>query len=92
MVNETSKGKLRISGLQIKGARAMLRWTAQDLADKTTLGIMTIRRAEAVDGPVRLTAANAETIARTLEKAGIELLDGDTPGVRLRKRKQMSPG
>ena len=44
---------------------------------------MTIRRAEAVDGPVTITAANAETIARTLEDAGIELLNGD--GLRFRK-------
>jgi hypothetical protein len=87
MVNKASKGKLRITGLQIKGARGMLRWTAQDLADETTLGIMTIRRAEAVDGPVPVTTANAETIARTLEAAGIEFLDGDAPGVRLRKKK-----
>jgi hypothetical protein len=66
----------------------MLRWTASELAKRTKLGIMTIRRAEAIDGPVPVTAANAETIARALEAAGIELIDGDAPGVRLKKKKK----
>ena len=64
----------------------MLRWTANELAQRTKLGIMTIRRAEAVDGPVPITAANAETIARILEAAGIVLINGDAPGVGLRKK------
>ena len=87
MVKRKTPEAVRITGSQIKAARAFLRWTADDLADKTSLGITTIRRAEAVEGAVPLTVANAETIARTLEAAGIELLDGDAPGVRLRTRK-----
>ena len=86
VVNKLSHGNNKISGLQIRAARGLLRWTANELARRTKLGIMTIRRAEAVDGAVPTTAANAETIARTLEAAGVELMSGDAPGVRLRKR------
>jgi len=49
---------------------------------------MTIRRAEAVDGLVPITVANAETITRTLENAGIEFLNGNAPGVRLKPRRR----
>jgi hypothetical protein len=87
MSNKKSNDLRKITSGHMRAARALLRWTAQDLADHTHLGVATIRRAEAVDGPVPLTVANAETIVRTLEAAGIELLNGDAPGVRLRKEK-----
>jgi transcriptional regulator with XRE-family HTH domain len=87
MINRKSRERRHITGEQIRAARAILRWTAQELADESGLGVATVRRAEAVDGPIPLTAANAETIARTLEAAGIELLNGEAPGVRLKPRR-----
>jgi transcriptional regulator with XRE-family HTH domain len=87
MIKPKSRERRHITGEQIRAARAILRWTAQELADESGLGVATVRRAEAVDGPVPITAANAETIARALEAAGIELLDGDAPGVRLKPRR-----
>ena len=88
MVNNRPTGTISLRGIQIRAARALLRWTANDLARRTKLGIMTIRRAEAVDGLVPITVANAETITRTLENAGIEFLDGNAPGVRLKPRRR----
>jgi hypothetical protein len=44
---------------------------------------MTIRRAEAVDGEVPITIANAEMIKRTLEAAGVEFTNEGAPGVRM---------
>jgi transcriptional regulator with XRE-family HTH domain len=88
MVNIRPSDAPKIRGFQIRAARAVLRWTAAELAKRTKLGIMTIRRAEAVDGPVPITDANAEAIARALEAAGIELINGDAPGVRLRSRRR----
>jgi hypothetical protein len=90
MVNKLPHGNLKITGIQIRAARGILRWTAVELSKRTKLGIMTIRRAEAVDGALPLTAANTETIARTLEAAGIEFTNGDMPGVRVRKRRPRS--
>src|SRR2546421_8246509 len=73
-----------ITGGQMRAARALVRWSAEDLAREAMLGVATVRRAEASDGPVQMTAANAAAITRVLESAGIEFTNGDAPGVRLR--------
>ena len=75
-----------ITGGQLRAARAFLRWSAEELATHTKLGVATIRRAEAQDGPLSLTPANVETIRQTLEGAGIQFIpeNGGGPGVRLR--------
>lgn len=77
----------RITGAQIRAARALIRWRAEDLARESHLGVATVRRAEQEDGPVAMTAANAASIERVLENAGVIFIDGDDegPGVRLRK-------
>lgn len=76
-----------ISG-QIRAARALLRVTAEALAVASKVGLATIKRAEAADGIVKMTAANAEAVCRALEAAGIEFIAEDGSGgagVRLRK-------
>ena len=77
-----------LSSAQIRAARALLRWSAQDLAQKSALGVNTIRRAEVAEDAIALTVANDLTIRRALESAGVEFIDenGGGPGVRLRKR------
>jgi hypothetical protein len=75
-----------VSG-QIRAARAFLRWSAEDLARMSSVGVTTIRRAELTDSTTALTTANNEAIRRALENAGVEFIDenGGGPGVRLRK-------
>jgi hypothetical protein len=75
-----------LSGAQIRAGRALLRWTIQDLARASALGINTIKRAELARGNTTLTAANDLALRRTLEDAGVEFIDnnGGGPGVRLR--------
>jgi hypothetical protein len=77
-----------LTSAQIRAARALLRWRAQDLARESAVGVATIRRAELVDGQTSMTAANDAAIRRALEDAGVEFIDenGSGPGVRLRKR------
>jgi len=80
-----------LTSAQIRAARALIRWSAQDLADKSGLGVTTIRRAELHDSETQLTRVNDQTVRRTLEEAGVEFIDGEEngeggPGVRLRKR------
>jgi hypothetical protein len=72
---------------QIRAGRALLRWTADDLARESALGVNTIRRAELADGATSLTAANDLAVRRALEAAGVEFIDenGGDPGVRLKK-------
>ena len=77
-----------ITAEQIRGARAMLRWSAKHLADNSGLGIATIQRMEAARGVPTSSARNVETVQRTLEDAGINFIGeergGSGPGVRLR--------
>ena len=76
-----------ITSAQIRGARALLRWSAVDLARESSVGVNTIRRAEVAENGTSLTAANELAIRRALEAAGIEFINenGGGPGVRLRK-------
>jgi hypothetical protein len=80
-------GDSRLSGPQIRAARALIKWTAADLARRASLGVNTIGRAELSDGMTGLTIANELAIRRALEAAGIEFIDenGGGPGVRLGK-------
>jgi len=73
---------------QIRAARAVLRWTAEDLAREAALGLNTIKRAELADNETSLTLANDLAVRRALEVAGVVFIDEDAgfgPGVRLRK-------
>jgi hypothetical protein len=71
---------------QMRAARALLRWTALDLAKASKVGVATIRRVEVVDGEIPVTEANDIALRRALELAGVEFIDenGGGPGVRLR--------
>ena|ERR1700731_3173717 len=77
-----------LASSQIRAARAVLRWTVDDLAREAALGRNTILRAEAADEQTSLTVANNLAVRRALEAAGVEFIDDDGrgPGVRLRKR------
>ncbi|HEY5961206.1 MAG TPA: hypothetical protein VIV60_31835, partial [Polyangiaceae bacterium] len=72
---------------QIRAARSLIRWTAQDLARACSLSVATIRRAELKENETSLTTANDLAIRRALEEAGVEFIDenGGGPGLRLRK-------
>ena len=77
-----------LSGLQIRAARALLRWSAQRLAEAATVGVATVRRFELEDGIPSGNARILDGIKRTLEDQGIEFIGApdDGPGVRLRPK------
>jgi transcriptional regulator with XRE-family HTH domain len=79
-----------LASAQIRAARSLIRWTADELAAASTLSVATIRRAELMESETALTAANDLAIRRALETAGVEFIDenGGGPGVRLRKRQR----
>jgi ribosome-binding protein aMBF1 (putative translation factor) len=79
-----------LTSAQIRAARALLRWSAEDLAQESVIGVTTIRRAELADSETSMTAANDLAVRRALELAGVEFIDenGGGPGVRLRKRQR----
>ena len=82
-----------LTSAQIRAARALLRWSAEDLARESALGVATIRRAELTEDETSMTAANDLAVRRALEAAGVEFIDenGGGPGVRLRKRQGKKP-
>ena len=83
----------KISSAQMRAARALLRWSALDLAKASKVGVARIRRVEDVDGEMPVTLANEAALRRALETAGVEFIDenGGGPGVRLRKSGKEKP-
>lgn len=84
----------KLSSAQMRAARAMLRWSALDLAKASKVGVATIRRVEVIDGEIPVTAANDGAIRAALESAGIEFIEGNGTGegVCFRKPKRRSLG
>ena len=76
-----------IESSQIKGARAMLDWSQQTLADESGVSLPTVKRIES-DGPGRSSLDTIRAIKSALETAGVEFIpeNGGGPGVRLRDR------
>jgi transcriptional regulator with XRE-family HTH domain len=74
-----------ITSSQIRAARALLDWTVQNLADKSSLGFTTVVRMESGNGVPPSQAKTLDSVQRALERAGIEFIGtpDDRPGVRL---------
>ena len=70
---------------QIRGARAMLGWTAADLANQSGVAVSTIRRIEVQTGQPDCHQRTVMDIQRAFEAAGIEFLGTpeNGPGVRM---------
>ena len=88
MHDKVNKGVKPLTSAQMRAARALIRWSAEDLARETTLSVTTIRRAELTEDETSMTTANDLAVRRALEAAGVEFIDGNGggPGVRLRQR------
>jgi ribosome-binding protein aMBF1 (putative translation factor) len=80
--------KAPLSSGQIRAARGFLRWSAEELAARSSVSLRTIRRAELAEHQTSMTSANDMAVRRALESAGIEFIDenGGGLGVRIRKR------
>jgi DNA-binding XRE family transcriptional regulator len=76
-----------ITSDQIRAARAMLQWSAADLARTSGVGIATIKRMEVQAGVPHGQVRILEAVALALEASGIEFIGSpdDGPGVRFRK-------
>lgn len=61
-----------ILSAQIRAARSLLRWTANDLAQASGVSIATIKRIEAQDGVPESHARTLQDLKRAFEGAGIE--------------------
>jgi len=73
-----------ITSDQIRAARALLRWSGKDLAEKTGLGFSTLMRLEVLDGVPGAQAKTLETIQKVFEKAGVEFIGTPEEGAGVR--------
>ena len=64
-----------LTSAQIRAARALIRWSAEDLANHCAVSVTTIRRAELMPSATALTRVNDAVIRQALEKAGVEFID-----------------
>jgi transcriptional regulator with XRE-family HTH domain len=84
LINSKSDDVNEITGAQVRAARALLRWSAKDLAKEAGVGVATVSRAEVEDGATSLTSANLRAIRQALESAGIEFIPENGSGVGVR--------
>ena len=71
---------------QMRAARALLKWSAEKLAENSGLSWKTIQRLESAEGIPSSNVRTLEAIRSTLEAGGVIFIDADDegPGVRLR--------
>ena len=74
-----------ITSCQIRAARALVNWSARELAEKSGLGVATIRRMELADGVPSSNAQTLDLVRKVMESVGVEFIGSpeDGPGVRL---------
>jgi transcriptional regulator with XRE-family HTH domain len=80
---------MSITSEQIRAAKALLRWSGEDLAAASGVSLSSIRRAEAGYGvPQAQSMRTVLAIKEALEAAGVEFVGApsDCPGVRLKTR------
>ncbi len=76
-----------ITSAQIRAGRALLRWSALDLAGRSGIGVATIRRLEVEEGVPSSNARTLDALQKALEAAGVEFIGTPEhcPGVRLHR-------
>jgi DNA-binding XRE family transcriptional regulator len=73
-----------MEAMQCRAARGLLQWTQNELAAHSGISDTTIRNFE--KGLTTPNPATVIVLRQTLEKAGVEFIDADHPGVRMRRR------
>ena len=71
-----------ITPAQCRAARGLLSWTQEDLAKKSAVGLNTIRKFEG--GKTSPHRATLNALQITFEDTGIEFIDDDGVGVKLK--------
>ena len=79
-----------ITGIQIRAARGILRWTLRDLAEASGVSLPTVQRIELQDGVPNTKAQTLIDIRDALVKAGIEFIGTpeNGPGVKIKNIKE----
>jgi transcriptional regulator with XRE-family HTH domain len=71
-----------MKAIQLRMARAAIRWGVRELAEKAGVTANTVAR---IENGADAKQSTIDALQRALEAAGIEFTNGDQPGVRLTK-------
>ena len=80
-----------LTGNQIRAGRALLRWSARELAEIAGLSTITVQRLEGGGGAAKGNIESLRKVEEALQSAGVEFIEDGTasleggPGVRLKK-------
>ena len=80
MSSKNKRSQLILLGEQIRAARSLLGWSQAELAKKAGVAHMTVRRFEAIKGPVSGNISSLTGVQTALEKAGISFVPADEWG------------
>lgn len=72
---------------QLRAARALLGWSQTTLGEHAGLSLPTVKRAETGRG-AKVSPEAYQALQAALETAGIDFINGDAPGVRLRPKRR----
>lgn len=64
-----------LTGSQIRAARALLKWSGRELAERCGVSYPALQRAEAVDDVPNMQVRNLMAIKQALEAGGVAFLD-----------------
>lgn len=71
-----------VKSAQLRAARALLGWTAKELAERGNVHLSTIQRMEQCHGPVRGNVTSLNAVVDALQDMGIEFVsEKDRVGV-----------
>jgi len=70
----TKLNGMAITSMQLRAARALVGWTARDLALRAEVHISTVQRMEKRNGPVRGHVATLDAVIGVLHDRGIEFI------------------
>ncbi len=71
-----------MKAIQLRMARAAVRWGVRELAEKAGVTANTVTR---IENGADAKQSTIDSLQRALEAAGVEFTNGDQPGVRLKK-------
>ena len=80
-----------LTGLQIRAAAAVLRWSLEETAKRAKVGKQTVQRMAAVDSVPSSRATSLDAVQRAFEAAGVVFLEGDDGGLGVRLVKPAKP-
>jgi transcriptional regulator with XRE-family HTH domain len=76
-----------VTAQKLRAARALLGWTQDDLAERSGVSKPTIARMELTEGESGYPATR-DKLRACLQAEGIIFLNGDEPGVKLRRKRK----